>query len=142
MAERHSSETSLSVSVVEFGDRKHFQMQYRDPVDGRKKTKSTGVARDGSKKTRTEAERVAAKWEAELREGRYHDVSKITWADFRERYENEVLESLADSTDRKVSGVFNTVEQILKPARLRDLTATRLSAYQAKLRDRGASENT
>ena len=51
----------ISVAVVEFGDRKNYQMQYRDPNTGRKKTKSTGVERTGRKRERTEAERVAAK---------------------------------------------------------------------------------
>ena len=33
----------IHVSVVEFGDRRHYQMQYRDPITGLKKTKTTGV---------------------------------------------------------------------------------------------------
>ncbi len=61
----------IKVKVVEFGDRKHYQMQYVDPVTRKKKTRSTGVVKTSLKKDRTEAERVAAKWEAELREGRY-----------------------------------------------------------------------
>ena len=80
-------------------------MQFQDPVTGRKQTKSTGIERASRKRERTEAERVAAKWEAELREGRYQDTSKITWSEFRARFESEVLNSLADTTDDKVSGV-------------------------------------
>ncbi len=133
---------SIRVTVVEFGDRKHYQMQYRDPITGRKKTRSTGVKRTGRKREHTEAERVAAKWESELREGRYVAPCRITWADFRERYENEVLTSLAETTDRKVSGVFNVIEKHLNPTILADLTAARLSGYQAKLREDGAAENT
>lgn len=125
----------IKVRVVEFGDRKHYQMQYRDPMNGRKVTRSTGVECSGRKRERTEAERVAAKWEAEVREGRYHSPSKITWQDFRERYEREVLSGLAQTTDLKVSGVFNAIENILNPTRLNELTAARLSHFQAKLRE-------
>ena len=100
----------IEVRVVEFGDRKCYQMQYVDPLTGRKKTRSTKVERTGRKRERTEAERVAAKWESELREGRYKAPSQVTWVEFRTRYEDEVLCSLADNTDDKVCGVFNMVE--------------------------------
>ena len=38
--------------------------------------------------------------------------------------------------------VFNTVEELLKPTRLRDLTADRLSHYQRRLREMGRHETT
>lgn len=125
---------NIKVKVVEFGDRKHYQMQYVDPVTRKKKTRSTGVMKTGLKKDRTAAERVAGNWEVELREGRYKSPSKVTWAEFRERYENEVLSSLAEATDAKMQGVFNVVEFILNPALLSSLTAARLSYFAAELR--------
>ena len=139
MANRHSN---LKVSVVEFRDRPHYQMQWVDPMTGRKKTRSTKVERTGRKSERTQAERVAAKFEAELREGRYHDPCNVTWEDFREKYETEVLTGLAENTDRKVGSVFNLVEKILSPQRLRDLTADRISYLQSELRKGGRSEDT
>ena len=102
----------IGVTVVKFGDRKNLQMQYKDPITGKKKTRSTGES------NRRKAERVAAKWEAELREGRYKPASKISWAEFRQRYEDEVLVSLAENTDRIVGTVFNSIELILTPQRL------------------------
>jgi hypothetical protein len=65
---------------------------------------------------------VAAKWEAELREGRYCDPSKTTWVQFRQRYEDEVLTGLADQTDVEAQIVLGLVERIINPARLRDVT--------------------
>jgi len=56
----------IKVSVVEFGDRRHYMMQWRDAVTGRKKSRSTKVERTGRAKQRKEAERLAAKFEAEL----------------------------------------------------------------------------
>jgi len=132
----------VKVKVVEFGNRKYYQMQFRDPMTGRKVTRSTRVERTGRKQDRIKAERVAAKFEAELREGRYREPSKVTWAEFRQRYEDEVLTGLAEATDLKVSGIFNTVEAILKPTRLRDVNEQRLSHYTAELRRRGRSEDT
>ena len=52
----------VKVGVVEFGDRQCLQLRWKDPITGRKKTKSSGIERTGRKKERTEAERVAAKF--------------------------------------------------------------------------------
>ncbi len=124
----------IQVNVVEFGDRNHYQMQYKDPVTGRKKTKSTGVERTGRKTERTAAERVAAKFEAELREGRYKPASKVTWQEFRDRYEAEVLDALSSSTADSTSVAFGQIETILSPQKLSDLTTERLSVWVMKLR--------
>jgi len=123
---------TISVNVVRFGDRKYLQMQYRDSVTGRKKTRSTGTA------NRREAERVAAKWEAVLQAGRYQPPSKVTWDEFRRRYEDEVLASLADTTDKKAASVFNAVEKILNPDRVSQMTADKISYLQSRLRAENA----
>jgi len=126
----------ITVHVVEYGQRKNLVMRYVDPLTGRQKTKSAGTSK------RREAEKCAAKWEAELREGRYNEPSKVLWADFREKYEEEVLPGLADRTGEKVCGVFSVIESILLPERLCHITATRISYYIAQLRKRGRSEST
>ncbi|MFV1966355.1 MAG: tyrosine-type recombinase/integrase [Pirellulaceae bacterium] len=119
----------IRVKVVKFGDRKYRQMQYTDPITRKKKTRSTGET------NRTKAERAAAKWEAELREGRYKPASKILWAEFRQRYEDEVLTSLAEKTDALAGTVFNSIERVLSPQRLGELSASRLSHYQKVIRE-------
>ena len=55
----------ITVHVVRYDDRKNLTMRYTDPVTGKLVARSTGTT---SKK---EGNRIAAKWEAELREGRY-----------------------------------------------------------------------
>ncbi len=132
----------IKVKVVEFGDRKHYQMQYVDPVTRKKKTRSTGVVKTGLKKDRTEAERVAAKWEAELREGRYSTVGKVSWAAFRQRYESEKVPSLAEGTALQIQAVMNQIEALVNPQRLADLTPDLLSVFQAGLRGRRMKEST
>lgn len=132
----------IKVNVVEFGDRKHYQMQFRDPMTGRKKTRSTGVERTGRKRDRDAAVAAAGVWEAELREGRYQSASRTTWQDFRERYTQEKLASLANRTAEKADEVLDAVERIINPMKLADLSTARVSAFQAKLRERGLSEST
>ena len=108
----------IKVHVVDCGKRNRggafartfFQMRYVDPLTNRQVKRST------KKTNRRDAERVAAKWEAELREGRYQRPTKTSWADFRDRYESDVLASLARSTDAKVGYVFDKLEADLAKA--------------------------
>jgi integrase len=67
---------------------------------------------------------------------------KITWTEFRDRYEREVLASLADRTGLKVGTIFNSVEDVLSPRLLSCLTTERLSHFQTVLRERGKAEDT
>ena len=126
----------ITVHVVEYPERPNLVMRYVDPLTGKQKTKSAGTGR------RREAEKLAAKWEAELREGRYHEPSKVTWVDFREKYEDEVLSGHADGTARRVNSAFNMLERIVSPKRLAGVTASRLSHFQAELRKLDRTENT
>ena len=131
----------ISVKVVEFGNRRCFQMRYVDPMTGRKKTKTTGIERAG-KASRTKAERVAAAWESELRAGRYQAPLKTTWAEFRRRYVAEKLSGLASNTQRQAATIFRAMERVLNPKLLSDITAERLSHHFAEMRAKGRSENT
>ena len=127
---------TIRVSIFRRKDRELFEMQYRHPVTGQKVRRSTG------RRVRRDAERVAAKWEAELREGRYVQLGRIAWSEFRERYENQVLFGLADKTFVKASSVLNVFERTMKPVRLASVTPEVLSAYATSLRRLGRSENT
>ncbi len=139
---------SIKVTVVEFGDRKFYQLQWRDPNTGRKKTKSSEVERpagNASKRTIEQAirlaERAAESHEKALIESGGALPGRINWEDFRERYEREHLESLAENTYIKACVAFGKIETILRPLKLSDLTAQRLSYFQSKLRDSGLAES-
>lgn len=127
---------AISVKVTKFADRKFWLMYYDDPVTGKRVPRST------KQTTQREAERAAAKWEAELREGRYSPASNIEWSKFRERYEMEVLPSLAAGTATNCGTVFKALESAIKVRYLRDLTPERLSAFQSWLREKGKAEAT
>ena len=119
--------------IVDYA-REFLYMRYKDPVTGKYVTRSTEVPRDGAN-ARKAAAKVAAKWEAELEDGRYKAPSKVTWAELRQRYEDEVLPGLTPTTALKVAAMFNAVEQHVNPLRLADLTADRISLLQKALRD-------
>lgn len=129
-------EENIVVHVVELPDRRYLAMRYVDPITAKQVRRSTKTT------NRREAEKVAAKWEAELREGRYQAPSRVLWQTFRERYEAEVLPSLAAKTVNKCDTVLDSVEKTIGAARLADITATTISRWQSKLRERKLSEST
>lgn len=132
----------FKVRVVEFSDRKCYQLQWTDPMTGRKKTKSSGVERTGKKRERDAATKAAGDLETKLRSGQQAHSLKVTWSQFRERYESEVLPRLAERTGGKIAVIFNAIEELVSPKNLRDLTAERLSYFQAELRRGGRAEAT
>ena len=125
----------IRVTVVKFSKRANLMLRYIDPVTKKQIHKSAETTK------RADAAKAAGRWEDELRTGKFCG-SKISWADFRQRYEDEVLASLAPATDEKVSTIFNSLEKHIAPNRLRDLTSDRLSLLQLKLRDAGLAEAT
>ena len=128
------SDQNIQVIVVNYPDRKYLMMRYVDPVTGKQ------IARSTKTTDRRDAERAAAKWEAELREGRYQAPNRITWEEFRERYENEKLASLAKRTAAASNTAFNHVEKTLNPEKLAALTPEALRQFQAALRKSGIRE--
>jgi integrase len=126
----------LKINLVRVQNSRFWAVRFTDPNTGRTIQKSTGTS---SKK---EAERFLGELRGELLTGRYASPSKITWESFRERYEEQVLPGLALKTQLKVATIFNAVESLISPERLRDLTAERLSTFQAKLREGKRTETT
>lgn len=126
---------SIKVHVVDRG-RKFLYLRYIDPVTGK------GVEKSSRASNRKDAAKAAGKWESELREGRYKPASRVTWQEFTRRYEDEHVAALADGTAIKVAATFAAIEEIINPARLADMTANTISAFQQSLRDRGLTEST
>ena len=117
----------IRVTVIRYGDRANLVLAYTDPVSGKRQTKSAGTSKE------KDAWKKAAAWEEELRAGPLCPPSKVTWADFRKRYEEEHLATLAPQTVHKAGYALDRVERYLNPDRLCKLTAGALSTFQAEL---------
>ena len=128
------SDNPIKVLVVKYPDRRYLMMRYVDPITGKQMARSTGTA------VRREAERTAAKWEAELQENRYTRPSNISWSEFRERYETEKLASLAPNTLETAVTALNHLEEMINPQKLTALTSEVISKFQSKLRATGMKE--
>ena len=127
----------IKVYVVEFSDRKHYQMQYRCPGDNKLKTRSTKVEITGRKRERDAAERKAGDWEKELRAGNYQPPSKATWETLRTRYENEIAAHQAANTERAAVAAFDRYEAFANPQRAADVTTEAVSRYAAHMQSKG-----
>lgn len=126
----------IRVLVVNYPDRKCLMMRYRDPLTRKLVAKSSGTD------NRREAEREAAKWEAELREGRYHAPLQTTWEEFRQRYSEEHIPSLSPGGGNQAEIILDVFQREIIPRKLSDVNAARISEFQTRLRSRGLSEHT
>lgn len=127
---------TIKVHVVKYPDRDNLMLRYTDPHTGRHVAKSARTA-DGKA-----AIGAAAVWQDELRNGRYKAPSRVTWEEFRTKYETEVGCNLAPKTQLRIDTVFDGIEEHINPDRVRDLTSDRLSHYAAKLRKGGCADAT
>lgn len=112
---------------------KFFQVQWFDPLTGKRKRLSTGTSIE------REAERFAARIENDINEGRESNY-RTTWADFRVRYEQEVVKFKAANTKTKVDQAFDHVEKHISPKFLISLDAGEISKLAAKLATDGLVE--
>ncbi len=109
--------------VLKQRGRTNLVMRYVDPESGKQVWRTTGTT-----KVR-DALKAAAKWEAELREGRYQKISRMTWQDFRAQYEADVLDGLKSATAVNYQGTLNVFERTVRPGRLAEVTTAKLTAF-------------
>lgn len=128
-------EQRIKVYVIRKG-RRNLYLRFVPPDGGDpiERTSGTHIQRD--------AERAAARWEKELLSGEWKPRSSKTWEEFRVEYETHAVSAMGDSTAGKISGVFNSIENILKPARPSSLSAYKIMEWQTALRKQGLAETT
>jgi len=137
--------SEVKVQIVAARGYPCFRLKWKDPVTGRWHYRTSGVRRTAGRKARAEAERVAGALQAELAAGRYGLDRGVSWQDFRQRYEREVLSGLAANTGVKARTAFDLVERLLpvvSTGRLVEITGERLSYFASRLREQGKAEST
>lgn len=126
----------IKVHVIDYGSDRNLVMRYRCPLTGKHVARSTGTRHN------RDALKIAAKWEAELREGRYAKQSKMSWEDFRAYYIENGIAGLADNTITAYESTLNAFERLCNPSKLADLTTQRVTAFGTALRGEGWREAT
>ena len=126
----------VKVKVVFRKGKGSYVLRWRDPETGAWKEKSCKTT------VKKEADKAGAQLEADLQQGRYVEPSKMTWIDFRLRFEEEKLRSLAVKSRNAYNTALNRVENVLHPAKLVELDGPTLSRFQARLRANDLREAT
>ena len=120
---------TIKVHVVKQKNRTNLAMRYLCPESGKQVWRTAGTSKE------RDAIKAAAKWEAELREGRYTRRQRITWQEFRDQYEANVLDGLKATTATNYSATLNVFTRKCKPGRLAEITTPKLTAFVTMLRE-------
>lgn len=126
----------IKVTVNSFGRNRSLMLRWTDPLTGERRAKSAGT------RNRGKAERAAGDLEKKLNSGKAATNGRISWQDFTWRVMDEHLPGQAPKTLKHTLTVFRTVERIIKPKRLGDVSANRLSLMVAQLRKEYKAEAT
>jgi site-specific recombinase XerC len=111
-----------------------YQLWYTDPVTEKRRWRSTDTT------DRREAERAAARWEADLESLDEALDRRITWDAFHQRYQAEHLAGLSAASQATAGTALGHFETLVQPARLASITPAVLSRWVAQLRRRGLSD--
>lgn len=119
----------IKVHVVKYPDRKNLVMRYLDPMTGKQVPRSTGTNK------KREAEKVAAKWEAELQEGRYQKRNRMPWDEFKMAYLVDGTGNLKQKTVDAYSSTLTAFENHCRPKTVAELTTPKVTAFARLLRE-------
>lgn len=126
----------ITLSLMRRDGRRNWECQWKDPVTGRKKTRTTGTA------NRREAERFLGALQDKLNSNQYEEHQYATWKTVADRYQEEVLASLAQKTLNKFKTTRNAIDEIISPKMARSLDSSQVSRFQSALRTKGLKEAT
>jgi integrase len=115
----------LRVYIRNQGDRDHLTLYYHTPGTGKIRTRSAETS------DRKEAERAAARWEAELLDHHGHDGAG--WLAFRERFEEEHLAFKSPKTAACYGTALTSFEDFAQLGSLNSVSTAKLSSYAAAL---------
>ena len=126
----------IKVYVLKLPDRADWVMRYLDPMTNKHVKRTTRTIK------KREAERMAAKWEAELQEGRYQKSSLMSWDEFVQEHDKHILSGMKKGTAGAYESSLNVFKRLANPLRLTDITTGRMTAFATKLREQGRSPAT
>ncbi|MDX1964137.1 MAG: site-specific integrase [Pirellulales bacterium] len=118
----------IRVNVRWRPDRGLFQLYFRHPLTGKRVMKSAGTD------NRREAERAAARWQAELERSNLGENKNVSWDAFRLQFEERHLLQLARGSRTAYRVSLNHFEKLIgQPTNIRMISAGHLSEFSTKL---------
>jgi integrase len=122
------SEKHITVWVQHRADRPYDDLQWYDPVTGKRRCKSAETCNP------LDAESKRAALEYELNHGLYKEASDMSWERFRKTFEDEYVAARRPNTRRNYKDTLDQFEQQCHPKRLRGIDERTVSAFAAALR--------
>jgi integrase len=120
----------MRVTLIHREGRPFIEARWVDPITGKKRTKSTGT------KLRREAERFAARLEADLRASGGQAIGRVTWSAFVARYDAEVLSLLSRSSRSRALTALRLCHEAIQVQFIDLITPAGLSAFATSLQTR------
>ena len=93
---RDSMKQEINVIVVKRNDRKNLSLRYDDPIDGKRREKTSGTTNMKA------ALRAAGEWQAELNANGAASPGLMRWEQFREEFSDNYLAHYSYSYARNV----------------------------------------
>jgi integrase len=114
------------VYVVKMGDRPALMAEWRCPLSGKVRRKSTGETH------RRKAERVANEVEKELNEGGSAG-RRMLWSEFREAYEAGKADRWSNGTKARTRSVLDYVERVISPRFVDAFDSAAVARFDAQM---------
>lgn len=130
------SDGEIRVHVVRYPNSRNLIMRYVCPMTGKQVNRSTKTSK------KSEAERIAAKWEHELRNGTYQAPSRKSWQEFRDHHEKHILSGMKATTAGAYESSLSVFERLANPQKMTDVTTARLTGFATTLREQGRTPAT
>ncbi len=124
-------QTEIKVHVVAYPGRKNLVMRYKCPETGKQIARTTGTHQRGK------AVKVAAKWEAELQEGRYQRTTRMSWDEFCNYVEAHHLITMSRRSKESYMSTLDVFAAECSPQRLSDVTTAKVTGFRTALASKG-----
>src|SRR5262245_59921812 len=115
---------TIKVHVAKYPDRDNLVMRHLDPLTGKQ------VSRSAKTTKMSEAVKAAGKWESELHAGTYRARCRMTWQEFRDKFDAVKLPTYRkEGTAENITTALNHLENTLAPQRIADITTPRMTDF-------------
>lgn len=108
--------------------RKTYECQWKDPVTGKKRTRTTGTA------SYKDAQRFAGNLERDLNGDGLNEPVRMLWKEFVKKYDEEKLASQSTGGRLKSMIALNAFTRLINPERLGSVGPQQVSQFAQKLR--------
>ena len=107
----------------QLGDNAPWIVGWIDP-EGRRKSKTIGAE--------SRAKKFARKIEGQLAAGTYEGYSRKTWQDFRQQFDERVIDGMESGTAEAYRNALDHFQRVIAPKRLQTITSETIDGYTAK----------